>query len=63
MPERVAHELRRMSGQPTTRGDDPVAGVADFEAWDAAEGEHRVIHSDATGWRERLRGLAADLRT
>ena len=37
--------------------------MADFEAGDAGEGEHRVIHTDATGWRETLRGLAADLRT
>ena len=40
-----------------------AGSVADFEAWDAGEGDHREIHTDATGWRETLRGLAADLRT
>ena len=37
--------------------------VAAFDSWDAGEGEHRVIHTDATGWREMLRRRAADLRS
>ena len=37
--------------------------VAAFESWQAGEGEHRVIHTEAPGWRDTLRRLAADLRS